>query len=284
MEQQDVAPPRELVHRNAAGHELALPRPDAEKPFTAETAINRALGADTKPGAIARSDDAPHIWSEIRQLGVQFGRLEKQVEITSTTVEGHRTTLQTVSVNTEALCVKHDQFKKDIDTISGNITNTLNGLIAGSEGRLSGKLEAISNETKAVDKRLEAVGLTVDGLTTGQARATSEINSLTKKLDAAEIKLDALNTDQKAAIKAINAVSPFIKWGLSGIAFLIVSGFGLGTWLWKSTIEPNIVESSAKRSQQLVEESLRNKALQTENETLKAENAALRKNQGKATR
>lgn len=278
MYDQDVAPPRELTQRGTNDQATRpLPRPEAEKPFAAETAINRALGADTTPGAIARSDDAPHIWSEIRQLGHQFARLEKQVEITTYAVEGHKETLQTVRVHTESLCVKHDQFKKDIDTLSGSINNTLNGLIAGSEAKLNGKLESLSSEIKSVATNATSAKATLDALSTGQATADTKIDTLTKGLAAADTTLQALNTTQASTLQTIRVLSPIVKWGMSIIAGLVVAGFGGMTWFWNSMVEPKIVEASAKRAQDLVEENLKNKALQAENEKLKAENEALRK-------
>lgn len=279
MDQQDIAPPWESTRRSPGNQEPPLPRPEVEKPFTAETAINRALGADTTPGAIARSDDAPHIWSEIRQLGVQFGRLEKQVEITTATVEGHRTILHSVSVNSETLCAKHEQFKRDIDTLSGNITNTLNGLLSGVEGRLNGKIDSLSHEIKGVTANGASARAILDALVVQHAATSTQVDTLSTSLNTSEKTLQALNTNQTATLQAIRLLSPIVKWGISGIAALVVAGFGLSTWLWKSSIEPKLIEDSAKRAQHLVEESMKSKALQAENEKLKAENEALRKGQ-----
>lgn len=243
MQVMDTVPGRNSVTSPPSmGGEVAHPRPEAEKPQTADTAVHRSLSPDTRPGSIARSDDAPFIYQEINNLALQFGRLEKQVEITASTVEGHRATLHTVSVNTETLCNKHEQFKTNIDTLSANITNTLNGLIAGSEGRLTGRIDSVST----------SLG-TLSGDVT---RSTNDIA--------------ALKTEQAKVVGAVNVLKPITSKGLWLLGVAIAAIFGAGGLFWSYSIQPNLVREVSAEVLKALEKEQLHKDTQAENSRLKA--------------
>lgn len=231
-----------------SGHAHDHPRPEAEKPITAQVAITQALRADVKPGAIGRSDDAPYIWSEISTLSQQFGRLEKQVEIVSTDVQRHQQTLHTVSVSTQTLCNRHDQLTEGMGTLGATLTNSLRDILAGPEGRLTVQIDALSTS--------------VSGLT-GDVKANSG-------------ELAQLKMDQAAVVTAVKLLSPFLKNIALALGSLVLALFAAATLFWTQSMRPSLVNDISSEAQKLIEKDQAHKAAQTENTRLKAEIEALK--------
>ncbi|MBL5979066.1 hypothetical protein JAO85_17440 [Comamonas sp. NyZ500] len=244
------------------------PRPEVDEPPTATTALNKALGADVRPGAIARSDDAPHIWSEINNLSRQIGRLEKQVELTSGDLSQHRQVIDDVKRDTQSLCTNHDKFRIEI-TASGS---TSTQAIQAAEQRLSQKLDLLQGTTTTIK----------DGLThsidTAKTVLEGKIGDLKSDLSTASTNITSLQTEQASNAKLLKFVSVLLP--VVGLAFT----FG-APWIWKYSIQPGIEKNVEKSvleelAKQKVHEDKLAEAKRT-NEALQRENDELKRNQKK---
>lgn len=235
-----AAPPSKVSNPSAF-----LPAPESVKPNAPP--LSGAWQADTTPGNVGRSDDAPFIWKELREHARQFGSLEGQLKSNTERVDLAHTKLVELHCSTQTLATKLDL---SVDSLEKTIT-------------LAGEAVQGAIESSARESHLKAEGLHGPTMTTvGQVRG--ELSQVAQ--DVAGLKTE--QTSNAKILKILMVGTPLLGTALCTVLV------GAATLMWNYGLYPGLVKSvgDAVRTELDKEKKQEAKmiALERENAELKA--------------